>query len=185
MFRQIIVLSFLISGFSIFIQTDVKTQFAIRHEAEDPTRPDWINEMYKKNADPGKVISLYEEYYKTNEFVKNEHTQYYKRWIRSILRENNRTKDEDRDYAQKSTKQNSTRTNDDWSCIGPIDWDHSAAARSYAPGSAHVYTVEQSISQSRHSIRGYGDSRFVENHQSWGDLDTSDKWTASINRICH
>ncbi|MBK6565608.1 MAG: PKD domain-containing protein [Saprospiraceae bacterium] len=146
MFRQIIILYFLISGFSIFIQTDVKTQFAIRHEAEDPTRPDWINEMYKKNADPGKVISLYEEYYKTNEFVKNEHTQYYKRWIRSILRENNRTKDEDRDYAQKSTKQNSTRTNDDWSCIGPIDWDHSAAARSYAPGSAHVYTVEQSIS---------------------------------------
>lgn len=66
MFRQIIVLSFLISGFSIFIQTDAKTQFAIRHEAEDPTRPDWINEMYKKNADPGKVISLYEEYYKTN-----------------------------------------------------------------------------------------------------------------------
>ena len=48
-----------------------------------------------------------------------------------------------------SQSKKSTQGNDrmsDWECIGPWDWDHDAAGRSYAPGSAHVYTVEQSIS---------------------------------------
>ena len=31
-----------------------------------------------------------------------------------------------------------------WSCIGPIDWDHGSVVKSYAAGAAHVYTVEQS-----------------------------------------
>ena len=30
--------------------------------------------------------------------------------------------------------------------MGPWDFDKDAASRSYAPGAAHIYTVEQSIS---------------------------------------
>ncbi len=108
-------------------------------------KPDWVIELNKANPDPEKVISLYEAYYKDNKFVKNFDTQKYKRWLRGIAREINRTKEEDRAYIQK-VKEAQNQRNAQWSCIGPYDWDHDAAGRSYAPGSAHVYTVEQSIS---------------------------------------
>ena len=50
--------------------------------------------MYKDNPNPGKVESLFKEYYKNNKFVKNKYTQYYKRWLRSISRKvtNNQSK---------------------------------------------------------------------------------------------
>ena len=107
--------------------------------ASDGSLPQWAVEMYTADADPGVVTTLYDKYYQKNELVKNEHTQYYKRWIKSIVREVEHTK-------QAKSKNRSGSRMADWSCIGPWDWDHDAAARSYAPGSAHVYTVEQSIS---------------------------------------
>jgi PKD repeat protein len=108
--------------------------------------PEWVIELNKPDPDPEKVISLYEAYYRENVFVKNFYTQQYKRWLRGIAREINRTKEEDRTYLRK-TKESRQLRNAQWSCIGPYDWDHDAAGRSYAPGSAHVYTVEQSVSQ--------------------------------------
>ena len=42
--------------------------------------------MYKTNPNQAKVESLYKDYYNKNEFIKNKHTQYYKRWLRSISR---------------------------------------------------------------------------------------------------
>ncbi len=46
--------------------------------------PLWAQEMYAANPNVNRVDSLYDEYYQTNPFVKNYHTQYYKRWKRSI-----------------------------------------------------------------------------------------------------
>ena len=34
----------------------------------------------------------------------------------------------------------------EWECIGPFDFDRNAASTSYAAGAAHLYTIEQSIS---------------------------------------
>ena len=106
--------------------------------SEDRSLPEWVREMYKENPDPGKVMSLYDAYYDRVPFVKNNHTQYYKRWLRSITRATEHSKRNNRSKAPNRTT--------DWTCIGPFDWDHEAAGRSYAPGSAHVYVVEQSIS---------------------------------------
>ena len=39
-----------------------------------------------------------------------------------------------------------SQSSNQWQCIGPWDFDKEAASRSYAPGAAHVYTIEQSIS---------------------------------------
>lgn len=107
--------------------------------------PEWVKLMYQKDADPGEVTRLYDTYYKTENFVKNNHTQYYKRWIRDL----NRAyipNPYDAEYIRKSKNLKVARNNIDWQCLGPQDWDHSAAGRSYAPGSAHVYIVNQSIS---------------------------------------
>ena len=106
--------------------------------------------MYSEDADAGAVVSAYEAYYKDNPFVKNEHTQYYKRWLRSIAREqgtSGKTPADARYVARRSKNSSINRApSETWSSIGPFDWDHEAADRSYAPGAAHVYTVEQSIS---------------------------------------
>lgn len=110
------------------------------------TLPEWVIELNKPDPDPEKVISLYEAYYKENVFVKNYYTQQYKRWLRNFARDINRTPDENRYYLREIKESNRLR-NAQWNCIGPYDWDHNAAGRSYAPGSAHVYTVEQSVSQ--------------------------------------
>lgn len=114
--------------------------------ASDPDLPEWVQAMYKDNADPGEVIQKYNAYYLQHPFIKNGHTQFFKRWIRKFSREHTRTKAEDRVY-QQLMENNAARNNNpsDWQSLGPFDWDHSAAGRSYAPGSAHVYTVEQSL----------------------------------------
>ena len=76
----------------------------------------------------------YESYYKKNNLVKNKHTQYYKRWLRNLSRETLQI--------QNIKSKNSNQ----WECIGPWDFDINAQSRSYAPGAAHLYTIEQSVS---------------------------------------
>ena len=93
--------------------------------------------MYKENPNPGIVEKLYEKYYNENEFKKNKHTQYYKRWIRSL----NRSIGKEPEFTKTSKK-----GTPEWYCLGPFDFDRLASSSSYAAGAAHIYTVEQSIS---------------------------------------
>ena len=45
-----------------------------------------------------------------------------------------------------SIYENNSLNNSNLQCIGPFDFDQDAASRSYACGAAHVYTAEQSLS---------------------------------------
>jgi len=63
------------------------SQSEYKYDANSSNLPNWAQEMYSKDADPGKVEVLYGDYYKKNPFIKNKHTQYYKRWRRSISRD--------------------------------------------------------------------------------------------------
>ena len=51
--------------------------------ANNPELPLWVREMYGPQPNPEKVRKLFKEYYRTHAFEKNEHTQYYKRWLRA------------------------------------------------------------------------------------------------------
>lgn len=128
----------------------------------DPNLPDWVQLMYTQNPDPGQVIAAYTKYYKTNKFVKNGHTQYYKRWLRGITRKLGATNNNNlpaNEAAVKAYKKNEAKyianslalqqTKDPtspWTSLGPIDFDKEAADRSYAAGAAHVYCIDQSTS---------------------------------------
>jgi len=129
------------------------------HSKDASSIPDWAQKMYSANPDPQTIIEAYTEYYQSHTFKKNEHTQYYKHWLRNITRDRNglffNQQNIDRAtvisnenlYLQRKELQEAMETsNDQWQCIGPIDYDHDAAGRSYAPGSAHVYTIEQAPS---------------------------------------
>ena len=164
---RLLFIIFLSIPFSLFAQfeTPYQSTYTITSESE----PLWITEMYKTDSDPGKVIGLYDEYYKTNTFIKNSHTQYYKRWLRSISREVQSSPSLDRKYKE-TQNQISTRT-ESWTTIGPIDWDHDAAARSYAPGAAHVYTIEQSEANNDVVYAG------TANAGIWKTTDRGTNWT--------
>jgi photosystem II stability/assembly factor-like uncharacterized protein len=129
--KYLVYIFLLLSSLNVYSQTEMK------YNTESENLSNWAELMYSENPDEGEVIKLYREYYKTNEFVKNKHTQYYKRWIRNISR-----------YTNAELESSSSESSNQWQCVGPWDFDQHAASRSYAPGAAHVYTVEQSVSNS-------------------------------------
>jgi hypothetical protein len=130
---------------------------------DDESLPMWVRKMYSADPNVPEVMKMYKEYYKINEFVKTEHTQYYKRWIRHVGQfiddkgfirppsKENQERDEN-NFLQnkaKAAKQLQTRGSTgaaDWQGIGPFDFDKDAAGASHAPGSAHVYTLEKAPS---------------------------------------
>ncbi len=125
--------------------------------ANQPGLPEWAQILYGENPDPETVIAAYEAYYKTHEFTKNGHTQYYKHWIRTIAQEPTgvftgvkdwaTAKKELAKYTRQKRAQNATLSpTSQWECIGPYDYDQEAASRSYAPGAAHVYTIKKAPS---------------------------------------
>src|SRR6188474_550714 len=91
--------------------------------------PLWVTQMYEKDADPGEVMKLYDEYYKVNPFVKNQHTQYYKRWLSGLSKNVVPDPINDPIYLQQTAEAKQHRSVANWSTVGPIDWDHSAAGR--------------------------------------------------------
>ena len=140
-------------SFSLFSQVEMK------YNANSESLPIWTQLMYAENPDEGAVINAYTDYYKAHELVKNKHTQYYKRWLRSISRFSN----------AKPTFQTSKSSNQ-WECVGPWDFDKDAASRSYAPGAAHVYTVEQSVSNPNVLYAGSATAG------AWKTIDKGDNW---------
>ena len=119
--------------------------------------PQWAVSMYSANTETEilKTISLYEQFYETNPFQKTAHTQYYKRWIRRLGRNMDHLADDHNlshfqnriDYLKQFERSDELKSNAaNWLPIGPFDFDIDAEVRSYAPGAAHMYTIEQSLS---------------------------------------
>ena len=151
--KQPLILFFIISNFSVFSQVEMK------YNSNSGNLPVWVQLMYADNPDEGEVINAYNDYYKKNELVKNKHTQYYKRWLRSISRFSN---------AKPTIK--TSKSSNQWECVGPWDFDKDAESRSYAPGAAHVYTVEQSVSNPNVLYAGSATAG------AWKTIDKGDNW---------
>ena len=110
-------------------------QLEQKYDLSSKNLPYWVTLMYDEKSDVGNVIQEYEKFYRENEFKKNKYTQYYKRWLRDLSRTSNPN------LENIINNENSNH----WTCVGPFDFDQHAESRSYAPGAAHVYTVEQSV----------------------------------------
>ena len=159
---------FLLSSLRMDLVAQQEAAYTLRQSEE---APQWIREMYKADADPGLVLKLYDEYYATHPFVKNQHTQYLKRWISGLNKRVVPNPEVDSAYLHRYFEAKQQRGTANWSTVGPIDWDHNAASRSYAPGSAHVYTVEQSISTPNTLYAG------TANAGVWKSTDHGMNWT--------
>lgn len=136
-------------GFIVNVDAQLENKYS-----SDPALPHWASLMYVEHPDWGAVMDAFHLYYESHSFEKNSHTQYLKRMLREQetyhyqftdprLDEDaqSRLRDQERVYQQNYDQQSAARNG--WTSLGPWDWDHDAAARSYAPGAAHVYTIEQ------------------------------------------
>ena len=148
------------------------------HSEPSPEFPQWVQLMYAPDADPGAVQAAFDAYYAANPFVKNIHTQYFKRWKRElghsyIPKDPQQRADYEENlvaYLAASNASDPERAAN-WTCIGPTDWDHGAVDRSYAAGAAHVYTVEQSLVNGNLLYAG------TANAGLWKTTDKGLNWT--------
>ncbi|MCB0651716.1 MAG: T9SS type A sorting domain-containing protein [Saprospiraceae bacterium] len=169
--------------FVISLNAQLEQQYEIRQNA-----PVWVQMMYNNPEDPEEVIKAYTAYYNQHEFIKNKHTQYYKRWLRSISRSDillpygkdqpRKNKENIDDYLSRSLALQQLKSpTSEWECIGPFDFDIEAAGRSYAPGAAHVYTVERAFSN--HDVLYAG----TATAGMWKSTDGGENWTLLTQNI--
>ena len=109
-----------------------------------PDLPNWAKVMYENPGNVDEIRSGYEDWRKSHPNVKDQHTQYYKRWTRQTQWDNPSA---DEEYIQKSREANLMRSGE-WSQMGPWHYDPEVAMyfEVQSPGACHVYTVEQSNS---------------------------------------
>ena len=138
----------------------LQAQFEMKYNIDSKEPPKWVQLMYSESPNVGTVVKEYNKFYTNNNFVKNKHTQYYKRWIRSFSRTTNL-----------NTNSSESKSLNQWHCIGPWDFDKDANIRSYLPlEPAHVYTVEQSISNPNILYAGTATAG------AWKTTDKGDNW---------
>ncbi len=107
-----------------------------------PSTPAWATLMYESPEDYEGVRSGYEDWRKENPGLKNQHSQYYKRWIRKQYKPS-----ADEAYIANSRQALVARSGQ-WSEMGPWHYDPEVAMyfEVQSPGACHAYTLEQSYS---------------------------------------
>jgi PKD repeat protein len=168
-------LSFLILASTIAITANSQVPQTFPDMRSDS--PLWVELMYAPNANVHAVRLAYESYYTSHEFVKNNDTQFYKRWMRANMHRTdkngnaltNLTAADDHHWAQQKS---SFPPGSSWEELGPWQYDHEAALSFdvQSPGAAHVYTVEQA--PSNHLIVYAG----TANAGLWKSVDKGLSW---------
>ncbi|MDG1334306.1 MAG: T9SS type A sorting domain-containing protein [Crocinitomicaceae bacterium] len=107
--------------------------------------PAWIKYMYGDTVSLFSLREQFEDFYKVNPFEKNQHTQYFKR----LMKEYWLDLDTDGFITERlnsAAPAQAKSPTSPWQEVGPWDYDHEQAMAFsvQSPGSAHVYTVEQS-----------------------------------------
>lgn len=119
MFKLLLSSVFLVCSFVSNAQTNAQTPV-----------PDWAQLMYSNSTNVDEIDRLYYNFYKSNDYVKNTHTQYYKRWRRSIDRYINDDGILDSELIarmnafmqnhQDQTNSTQAKMAGNWSLVGPI-----------------------------------------------------------------
>jgi PKD repeat protein len=175
----------LILFYVLFTITFFSSSQLERKYGADINSPEWVVSMYTEGIDPELVMKQHDSYFETNDQYKDEHTQYYKRWLREFSRQYSYSSSSkaDQNYIKRSMALREQKDSDsEWNCIGPFDFDKDAASRSYAPGAAHVYTVERSVSNTSVMFAGTATAGL------WKSIDAGNTWVLMtrdlvLNRI--
>ncbi len=137
--------------FLAFIRLSANTYAQYRpSEAEINSLPEWAQKMYSAQPNYFEVETLYMDYYREHTFVKNFHTQYYKRWKRRVINNVDENgwihfpteaefAERQKAYLQKQPAEKSS----DWSAVGPINLQ--AIQGGQASSQSNIYCIDQSL----------------------------------------
>lgn len=121
--------------------------------AEISLTPVWAQKMYSDSPNLYEVDSLYDSYYRFNTFVKSYHTQYYKRWRRSVLTYVDEqgvivypTSEEFRNRLDAHQAKQSIAESSNWTPVGPMVVHGREGTQAHTQ--ANVYCIAQSLSDS-------------------------------------
>ncbi len=135
--------------------------------------PDWAQLMYSDDPDVSEVIDQYNKYYKQNPFIKNIHTQNYKRWARAAEKHLTekakirfKTQSEEEVYFEKlKAKASQKSMMNTWESIGPFETYKNGTTTPYS-NHANVYSIDQAL---------YNSQKLVCGTESGGVFLTTDK----------
>ncbi|MGF1565222.1 MAG: choice-of-anchor J domain-containing protein [Flavobacteriales bacterium] len=109
--------------------------------------PSWTQLMYT-GGHPDEVRAAYESHYAAHPFVKNNDTQYYKRFMRNYMLTGDPSGETSYAEAFRDGGADRDRSSGDWREAGPWHYDPEVAMQFQvqSPGAFHAYCVEQAAS---------------------------------------
>lgn len=115
--------------------------------AEISTLPSWAQEMYSENPNVFTVDNLYQSYYKNHPFEKSYHTQYYKRWKKTIAKHpdinGNIVYDNPSDFSPVTNNPQQRTGNSPWQLLGPIKMFDTDGNRTGVQ--TNVYCIDENV----------------------------------------
>jgi len=139
--------------FALLLTFNVSAQTMKRpSEAEIATLPAWAQAMYGADPSLWQIDSLFRAYYRTQPFVKTYHTQYFKRWRRSVLpyaqtdgRIAMPTADAQRAIDQEYLDKQTGQRGGGWTLMGPMQVLNNTGN----PGKrqSNIYSIDQCTAQ--------------------------------------
>jgi photosystem II stability/assembly factor-like uncharacterized protein len=118
--------------------------------AEISTLPEWAQKMYGDNPNLFEIELLYNEFYRTHSFEKSYHTQYFKRWKRSVAEFADETgfiRMPDQVQKQNIQKQYLQKQNPQplaaWNLAGPVQVFENSG--NPGNGQANIYSIDQCL----------------------------------------
>jgi photosystem II stability/assembly factor-like uncharacterized protein len=164
--------------FCLLTATFVCKAQQIPSSTEIASLPLWAQKMYGENPNVLEVSELYRNFYREHDFEKNYHTQYFKRWKRSVITKIddqgfvlNFTAEQlqkiDQDYLKKQSQSKSSN----WSVVGPIT--NYQENNTQGSGQTNVYAVDQCLAQPNFMYCG------TEPGEVYKSIDGGQNWTHS------
>jgi PKD repeat protein len=143
--KKIILFLFIGLPFFGFAQT-TESQYKVKD-----SDPNWVHILYSENPNIVELRDAFEIWHKDNPDVKNRDTQYYKRFMRTVMPFVNaegiaelpaNSRPNEIQFTSSSRSAN-------WQEAGPWHYDPEVAMtfQVQSPGACHVYVVDQSISE--------------------------------------
>src|SRR5688572_11055169 len=184
----VLVYFILLPGFHIYGQAQ---NMYLPSGFEISNLPVWAQKMYSQNPNVLEVDSLFRNYYRANPFEKSYHTQYYKRWRRSVADKLNdqgfivipspaQNKIMQNQYLQ---KQNSTSISN-WSVVGPI----AVLNNSGVPGKrqSNIYSIDQCASDSLVMYCGTEPGevyKSLDEGNTWVNVSMNENFGSGVNAV--
>jgi photosystem II stability/assembly factor-like uncharacterized protein len=138
--------SFLLASL-LCLSLSLAAQKTLRFQPEiDASTPPWALLMYAQNPDVDAVDAAYKAWYAQNDFVKTTHTQYYKKWRRSVEKPTLALQLE-QEKAWLEQRAGTQRNNaPQWKHLGPNETFSTNPGQVKVSWQANVYCIDQAPS---------------------------------------